>query len=128
MGKTRILTIASMAAPGWVKINQIANLDMQFQSICGGSIKVTRSSDGHVYSWETNTDHIRIFVKMEGPTDLPFINYSSSGAGWFHLEGFNQIILGKTAFAGDNNKIDVEELAQLNLDDFSGSGKAESWD
>jgi hypothetical protein len=96
MATVRTLTIASMAAPGWVRINEVANTDIQFSAICGGSLKVTRSSDGKRYSWETDTDHIRIFIKMSGPTDLPFITHTSDGAGWFMLDGFPQIPLRRT--------------------------------
>ena len=88
MAKTRRLTIASMAAPGWLRINEVANLTMTYTVSCGGRIQVFRSSDGKVFRWDTDTNHIRIWVDMEGPSDLPFITYASAGAGWFDLDGF----------------------------------------
>lgn len=111
MSKVRTLTIASMAAPGWVRINEVANTNMIAEIICGGKITVERSTNGKVYSWDTNTDHIRIFVKMSGPTDLPFITYASSGAGWFQLEDFGQIALG-------SNRLLLNGAASLSADDI----------
>lgn len=125
MATTRRLTIASMAAPGWVKINEVSNLSMTYSVLCGGQIKISRSSDGKVFSWETNTDHIRIYVDMEGPTDLPFITYASSGAGWFNLDGFGQISLGQSrALVHGKPVADVEELSKLEIGSFEGVNKA----
>lgn len=126
MAKTRQLTIASMAAPGWVRINEVSNLDMHFTALCGGRIQVKRSSDGKVFSWDTDTNHIRIYIKMEGPTDLPFITYASSGAGWFDLDGFGQIPLGKSAArdASGNLVEDVDAIAQIDMDSLEGVNKA----
>ena len=94
MAKTRTLTIASMAnVPGSVYIEDATNIDMMFSAISHSSIKVERSSDGRTYTWESNTDHIRIFIKMDGPSDLPVIHTRGTGAGWFQLEDFPQIQL-----------------------------------
>jgi hypothetical protein len=100
-----------MAAAGWVRINEVANTDGQASIICGGKITVDRSSNGKVYSWDTNTNHIRIFVKMSGPTDLAFITYASSGAGWFQLDDFGQIALG-------SNRLLLNGVVSLSADDL----------
>ena len=119
MSKSRTLTIASMAAPGWVRINEVANTDGHAKIICGSSITVNRSTNGKVYSWDTNTNHIRIYVEMLGPTDLPFITYSSRGAGWFVLEDFPQINLGSNSFlVNGTESFDADLIEKVKLEDL----------
>jgi len=125
MAKTRTLTIASMATSGWVRINEVANTDGQASIICGGNITVNRSTNGKVYSWDTNTDHIRIFVKMSGPTDLAFITYASSGSGWFQLEDFGQILLGSNRLLLNGAvSLSADELEKAPLSDLGQIGQS----
>jgi len=115
-----------MAGSGWVRINEVSNLTMSYTIICGSQIQVTRSADGKVFSWTTNISHIRIFIDMEGPTDLAFITYASAGAGWFDLEGFGQRNLGESIARNASGRAvtDVDELSKLSVDSFEGVDKA----
>jgi hypothetical protein len=126
MAQIRELVIASMAAPGWLRINEVSNLDMHFTALCGGMVKVTRSKDGKTFRWETNTDHIRLFIKMDGPSDLPFITHLSQGVGWFKLDGFEQIRFGsvRPLNASGGEILDIEELSNLDMSATAGVVKS----
>lgn len=125
MATNRKLTIASMAAPGWVRINEVANTDLHFTAFNGGNLRVNRSRNGKVYSWDTNTDHIRIYIQMRGPSDLPFITFASSGSGWFELDGFELVHLGtnKLTIAG-NESFDPDAIEAAPFEELVNIGRA----
>ena len=92
MATVRKLTIASMKGQVWIRFIDVANQNIVFNSTCGGTISVSRSKNGTTYVVNTDTDHIRVFVDIVGPDDLPHLFYWSGGStyGWWHLEGYPQ--------------------------------------
>jgi hypothetical protein len=63
---------------------------------------------------------------MGGPSWRTFISDASSGAGWFNLEGFGQVPLGKSAArdASGNFVEDVDAIAQTDMDSLEAVNKA----
>lgn len=91
MAVDRKLTIAHLRGKCWLQfLSEIGNLDVSFSAICGGAISVTRSRDGRIYTVETDTDHIRVFVQIRTPDDLPAIYWrgGTSSYGWWAVDGY----------------------------------------
>lgn len=92
MATTRSLTIAALHGNFYLSFRDVANQSCEFSCVCGGQILVDRSRTGRTYKVSTNTDHIRVIVKMVGPTDLPnlFVWTRSDNYGWWHMDGYAQ--------------------------------------
>lgn len=113
----RKLEIAGMKGTFKLRFRDIANSDMVFRSICGGSISVSRSQNGTTYIVTCDTDHFRVYADIVGPSDLPNLFYwdDCTAYGWWRLDGFAQ-----TDFAGGNFPVGVatstaQEMAQADL-------------
>src|SRR5687768_6371431 len=92
MATTRKLTIAAMHGTVWVRFRDVANNNASFESICGGKITVDRSRNGTTYTVNSDTDHIRVFTTLVGPSDLPNLFYWDGGDayGWWEVEGYER--------------------------------------
>lgn len=119
MPVTRQLTIAGMRGRFALRFRDVANLDAQFQSHCGGLITVRRSlvpANGTTYIIVSDTDHFRVFAKIITPDVLPTVYYwdDCNAYGWWVLDGYEQ----KTFEAG--NWLSGEEtLETLDMDALS---------
>ena len=93
MAVTRKLTIAGMKGTFKLRFRDVANQDAQFQSLCGGAISVSRSSNGTTYIVTSDTDHFRVFATIVTPSDMPTLFYwdDCTAYGWWTLEGFAQL-------------------------------------
>ncbi len=116
MARVRRLTIASMAGTVWLRFRDIANNDMQFSAIAGGHLHVHRDNSGTTYTVATNTDHIRVFVDIVGPSDMPNVFYWDGGDtyGWWELEGYERKEFG-SRFKDQVDNLDANYLAQQEL-------------
>lgn len=93
MAITRKLTIAGMKGTFKLRFQDAKNQDLSFESVCGGKISVSRSTNGTTYIIECDADHFRVFTTIVTPSDFPTLFYwdDTTTYGWFCLEGFDPI-------------------------------------
>jgi hypothetical protein len=115
MATTRKLTIAALRGTVWVRFQDITNNDMKFESICGGKISVERSASGTTYTVSSDIDHIRVFIDLVGPSDLPNLFYWDGGDtyGWWELEGYKRAEFGKRDLAAMDVSANALAIAEL---------------
>jgi hypothetical protein len=121
MARVRRLTMAGLNGDYRLRFRDVANQDIKFESICGGTITVSRSANGTTYFVRSDTQHWRVFCTIVTPDDLPNLFYwdDCTNYGWWILEGFAQTDFGPGGFPVSlvrEPKLSVDDFASADLD------------
>ena len=114
---SRTLTIASMAAPGYITFMDYVNRDPNIRILFPKSVTIELSTNGKTIKWSTSTSHIRIILPMECNRENELLRFHSAGSGWFILDGFPLYHLGDRIALNEVGSRDVENLASMSEDE-----------